>query len=120
MASINSIANECDPDGGIADRLVSILEADPSGDRVLRMKMSGRDVGDAVRQLGAYIDAADPQRDSDSVHVSKRHRRRFGEIAVHALADERNASRMLASLAAVSTTMGNSPMGSIARSFGAS
>ena len=56
--SFNAIANEGDADGGIADRLMRVLEADAAGDHVLRMEMPALDLLQASRQLRARIDAA--------------------------------------------------------------
>jgi len=96
---------------------VRVLEANPPGDDMLGMEMPGGDVGDTIRHVGAHIDTADHSviptpymcRSGTGVVSAKSPYMRWQMPLGSA---ERNASRMLASVAAASTTIGNSPIGS--------
>src|SRR5689334_9826009 len=84
---LDAIANEGNADGGIADRLMRVLEADPPRDDVFGVEVPTLDMLDAFRHFRAGVDAADAEGDADAIHVPQRHRCGFGEIAIHALAD---------------------------------
>ena len=104
---------------------MGVLETDTPCDDMFRMEMPRGDVGDAVRHFGRTLTR--PIRSvmptpyicrSGTGVVSLKSPYIRWQMPLGSA--ERNASRMLASVAAASTTIGNSPIGSITRPFGAS